>query len=52
MSRHYFIKNLNGNVIDIKGASTADGALLDAYSQKTTGYDNQLWAVTVTHRNL
>ena len=39
-----FIKsNLNGNVIDIKGASAQAGALLDAYPQKTTGTDNQLW---------
>jgi hypothetical protein len=49
---YYFIKSkLNGNVIDIEqGNSTAglkDGALLDAYPQKTTSYpneaDNQLW---------
>ena len=44
MSNYYFIKSkLNGNVIDIEGASTSAGALLDAYSQKTTGTDNQLW---------
>jgi hypothetical protein len=40
----YFIKNkLNGNVIDIQGASTSPGALLDAYQQKPSGTDNQLW---------
>jgi Ricin-type beta-trefoil lectin domain-like len=44
MSTYYFIKSkLNGNVIDIEGASTAAGALLDAYPQKTSGTDNQLW---------
>lgn len=41
---HYFIKSkLNGDVIDILGASTAPGAGLDSYPQKTTGTDNQLW---------
>ncbi len=41
---HYFIKSkLNGDVIDIIGASTAPGAGLDSYPQKTTGTDNQLW---------
>ena len=44
MSNYYFIKSkLSGNVIDIEGASTANGALLDAFTQKTTGTDNQLW---------
>ena len=44
MSNYYFIKSkLAGNVIDIRGASTKAGALLDAYPQKTTGNDNQLW---------
>jgi hypothetical protein len=43
-SGYYFIKSkLDGNVIDIKGASTASGTLLDAYPQKATGTDNQLW---------
>ncbi len=43
-SGYYFIKSkLNGNVIDIEGASTNAGALLDAYPQKTSGTDNQLW---------
>ena len=41
---HYFIKSkLNGDVIDILDASTAPGVGLDAYPQKTTGTDNQLW---------
>ncbi len=40
---YYFIKSKLGNVIDIQGASTASGAGLDAYSQKTSGEDNQLW---------
>jgi hypothetical protein len=43
-SGYYFIKSkLDGSVIDIEGASTKAGALLDAYPQKTTGTDNQLW---------
>jgi hypothetical protein len=43
-SGYYFIKSqLNGNVIDIAGASTKPDTLLDAYPQKTTGTDNQLW---------
>jgi hypothetical protein len=43
-SGYYFIKSqLNGNVIDIEGASTKADTLLDAYPQKTTGTDNQLW---------
>jgi hypothetical protein len=41
---YYFIKSkLNGDVIDIAGASTAPGTGLDSYPQKTTGTDNQLW---------
>jgi hypothetical protein len=41
---YYFIQcKLNGNVIDIQGASTNAGALLDAYFQKSSGADNQLW---------
>ena len=44
MSTYYFIKSkLDDNVIDIQNASTKSGALLDAYPQKTTGTDNQLW---------
>src|SRR5580658_657478 len=47
MSTYFFIKSkLDGNVIDIqniKGDDTTSGALLDAYPQKTTGTDNQLW---------
>ena len=43
-SGYYFIKSkLDGSVIDIEGASTNAGALLDAYPQKATGTDNQLW---------
>jgi hypothetical protein len=43
-SGYYFIKSkLDGSVIDIEGASTKAGVLLDAYPQKTTGTDNQLW---------
>jgi Ricin-type beta-trefoil lectin domain-like len=45
-SGYCFIKSkLNGNVIDIEGASTEPGVLLDAYPWKLTGYDNQLWTV-------
>jgi len=45
-SGYCFIKSkLNGNVIDIQGASTNPGALLDAYPWKLNGYDNQLWTV-------
>jgi hypothetical protein len=44
MTTYYFIKSkLDDNVIDIQNASTKSGALLDAYPQKTTGTDNQLW---------
>jgi hypothetical protein len=44
MSSYYFIKSkLSGNVIDIEGASTTAGALLDAYTQKASNNDNQLW---------
>jgi hypothetical protein len=45
-SGYYFIvSKLNANVIDIQGASTTAGALLDAYPLKATEYDNQLWTV-------
>lgn len=39
------LKDPKGNplVIDIKGASNKLGTPLDAYTQKSTGYDNQLW---------
>ena len=44
MSNYCSIKNkLSGNVIDFQGASMKAGALLDAFSQKTTDNDNQLW---------
>jgi len=43
-SGYYFIKSkLSGNVIDIQESSTLPGALLDAFHQKTTGNNNQLW---------
>jgi hypothetical protein len=43
-SGYYFIKSkLNGNAIDIQGGSIVPGAALDAYPQKTSGSDNQLW---------
>jgi hypothetical protein len=41
----FIVSKLNGNVIDIQGASTEAGALLDAYPWKLTGHGNQLWAV-------
>ena len=41
----FIVSKLNGNVIDIQGASTKAGALLNAYPWKLTGTDNQLWAV-------
>jgi Ricin-type beta-trefoil lectin domain-like len=44
MASYYFIKSkLDGNVIDIQGASTKSGVQLDAWPQKTSGTDNQLW---------
>jgi hypothetical protein len=43
-SGYYFIKSkLSGNVIDVQENSTMPGALLDAFNQKTTANDNQLW---------
>jgi hypothetical protein len=43
-SGYYFLRSLlNGNVIDIQGASMADGADLDAWPMKSTGTQNQLW---------
>jgi len=43
-SGYSFLKSqLSGNVIDIMEASKQPKALLDAYPQKTTGTDNQLW---------
>jgi len=36
---------LDGNVIDIQGASATPGALLDADAVKLTGFTNQLWKV-------
>lgn len=44
MSTYCTIKSkLNGNVIDIRGASTQSGALLDEWPTNSTGSDNQLW---------
>jgi hypothetical protein len=41
---YVFIKSkLDGNVIDIADASTKSGAGLDAFPQKTSSNDNQLW---------
>ena len=43
-SGYSFIQSkLNGNVIDIVEASPKPGALLDAWPQRATGNDNQLW---------
>lgn len=43
-SGYFYVKSkLNGNVIDILGASTKPLAQLDSYPQKSTGTDNQLW---------
>jgi hypothetical protein len=39
----FIVSKLTGAVIDIQGASTAAGALLDTYPLKVSGYDNQLW---------
>jgi hypothetical protein len=44
MAYYCFLKSkLNGHVIDIVEASTQPGARVDAWRQKTTGNDNQLW---------
>lgn len=39
------VSKLNGNVVDVQGASTASGALLDSYPVKITGAQNQQWTV-------
>jgi len=45
-SGYFFIKSaLAGYVIDIQKSSTKAGALLDAFPQKASDYDNQLWKV-------
>jgi hypothetical protein len=43
--RRFLESKLNGNVIDILGASTKPNAGLDSYPQKASsdGNDNQLW---------
>ncbi len=43
MSDYFFIKNKNGNVIDIEHASNKPGTPLDAFTKKSTNNDNQLW---------
>ena len=44
-SGYYFIPSaLDGNVVDVQGGSSKDGALLDAFPQHASNYDNQLWA--------
>jgi Ricin-type beta-trefoil lectin domain-like len=43
MAHQFIMSKLIGNMIDIKHASTHSGAHLDAYPQKTTQNDNQLW---------
>jgi Ricin-type beta-trefoil lectin domain-like len=40
---YYILSKLNQNAIDIEGASVNSGALLDAFTQKWTSADNQLW---------
>lgn len=43
-SGYSFIRNaLDGSVIDVAGTSMSFGARLDAWPQKTTECDNQLW---------
>jgi Ricin-type beta-trefoil lectin domain-like len=41
----FIVSKLNGNVIDIRGNSTAAGTLLDAYPLKVGSAPNQLWKV-------
>ena len=41
----FIMSKLNGYVIDIVEASTSPGALLDLYPPKSSGTDNQLWAL-------
>ena len=52
---YYFIQSADspGLVIDVQGASTKPGALLDAFTQKTKGpdWDNQLWTFVDEHGN-
>ncbi|MGA8026655.1 MAG: RICIN domain-containing protein, partial [Bryobacteraceae bacterium] len=45
VSEYYFIVGDGNLVIDVQGASTKAGTLLDAYTQKTSSpdWDNQLW---------
>jgi hypothetical protein len=52
---YYFIQSADGPglVIDVQGASTKPGTLLDAFTQKTKGPDwnNQLWTFVDEHGN-
>jgi hypothetical protein len=41
----FIMSQVNGDVIDIKGASSAAGTALDAFPMKSSGTDNQLWQV-------
>jgi hypothetical protein len=54
-SGYYFIQSADtpGLVIDVQGASTKPGALLDAFTLKTKGpdWDNQLWTFVDEHGN-
>jgi hypothetical protein len=49
MSEYYFITSkLNGNVLDVNGANTAPKTPIISYPKKTSGTDNQLWALVPT----
>jgi len=49
MADYYFITSkLNGNVLDIEGASTAARTPIISYPRKTSGTDNQLWELVPT----
>ncbi|MBV9742371.1 MAG: RICIN domain-containing protein [Acidobacteriia bacterium] len=52
---YYFIQSADSTnlVIDVQGASTHPGTLLDAFTQKTKGpdWDNQLWTFIDEHGN-
>ena len=52
---YYFIQSADtpGLVIDVQGANTKPGTLLDAYTLKTKGpdWDNQLWMFVDEHGN-
>jgi hypothetical protein len=47
MTDYYFIRSKQtGDVIDVTGENPAPGTPLIAYPRKTSGTDNQLWALT------